>query len=80
MPDVGLHSVARYADDDLLASGYAPAATLDTLAGKTWAAVRPVGEGKVVYFLDNPHYRMFWRGPSRMMVNGVMLVPECESR
>ena len=74
-PVVGLQSVGRYADEDLLASGYAPQVALDTLAGNTWAGVRPLGAGKIVYFIDNPHYRMFWRGPSRMMENAVMLVP-----
>ena len=76
-PTASLHSVGRYADDAaaLLAGGYAARANLDSLAGKTWAGVRPLGRGKLVYFMDNPHYRMFWRGPSRMMQNAVMIVP-----
>ena len=76
-PNVGLHSVGRYATDasKLLASGYASQTNLDALAGNTWAGVRPFGQGKIVYFMDNPHYRMFWRGPSRMMQNAVMMVP-----
>ena len=76
-PDAGLHTVGRYATDagKLLASGYASPNNLQTLAGNTWAGVRPLGSGRIVYFMDNPHYRMFWRGPSRMMQNAVMLVP-----
>lgn len=76
-PNEGLHSVGRYADDatELLASGYASTVNLDSLAGKTWAGMRTFGRGKIVYFMDNPHYRMFWRGPSRMMQNAVMVVP-----
>jgi hypothetical protein len=76
-PDAGLLSVGRYAKDadKLLASGYASPTNLKSLAGNTWAGVRPFGKGKIVYFMDNPHYRMFWRGPSRMMVNAVMVVP-----
>jgi hypothetical protein len=34
-----------------------------------------MGEGQVVFLVDNTQYRMFWRGPSRMMQNAVMLVP-----
>jgi hypothetical protein len=76
-PNAGLQSVGRYASEatELLASGYASQPNLDSLAGKTWAGMRTVGRGKIVYFMDNPHYRMFWRGPSRMMQNAVMVVP-----
>ncbi len=76
-PGESLHSVGRYVEDatQLLASGYASSANLEALSGNTWAGVRPLGSGKIVYFMDNPHYRMFWRGPSRMMQNAVMIVP-----
>ena len=77
VPNADLRSVGRYAPEatELLASGYASRPNLESLAGKTWAGVRPIGRGRIVYFLDNPHYRMFWRGPSRMMQNAVMVVP-----
>lgn len=77
VPDAGLQSVGRYAAEaeELLAAGYINEANLARLAGKTWAGVRNVGQGKVVYLMDNPHYRMFWRGPSRLMQNAVMVVP-----
>ncbi|MGB3547395.1 MAG: peptidase M14, partial [Saprospiraceae bacterium] len=76
-PGGDLQSVGTYhpAADELLTAGYASRENLDSLAGKTWAGVYPLGEGRVVLLLDNPHYRMFWRGPSRMMQNAVMLVP-----
>jgi hypothetical protein len=76
-PMVDLHSVGRYAEEpsELLAAGYAGGDKLELLAGNTWAGVREIGQGKLVYLLDNPHYRMFWRGPSRLMQNAVMLVP-----
>ncbi|MEO0732739.1 MAG: M14 family zinc carboxypeptidase [Bacteroidota bacterium] len=76
-PDQGLQSVGRYATDAeaLLAAGYASEKNLAALAGNTWAGVRSFGRGRIVYFMDNPHYRMFWRGPSRMMQNAVMIVP-----
>ena len=76
-PNRGLQSVGRYLSsaDGLLSAGYASRRNLDGLAGNTFAGVRPVGQGRIVYFMDNPHYRMFWRGPSRMMVNAVMVVP-----
>ncbi|HRD79398.1 MAG TPA: hypothetical protein PLL53_01465, partial [Saprospiraceae bacterium] len=59
----------------LLASGYASQENLKHLAGNAFAGVLPMGRGKVVFLLDNPQFRMYWRGPSRMMQNAVMLLP-----
>ena len=76
-PSSDLHTVGYYHRDpaQLLAAGYASEENLKTLAGSTFAGVVPVGQGKVVFLLDNTQYRMFWRGPSRMMQNAVMLLP-----
>ncbi len=76
-PAVGLESVGTYhrSPEELLTAGYASTANLERLAGKTFAGVQRIGEGKVVYLLDNPHYRMFWRGTSRMMQNAAFLLP-----
>ena len=56
-------------------SGYASQSNLTQLAGHTFAGTVGMGEGTVVFLVDNTQYRMFWRGPSRMMQNAVMLVP-----
>lgn len=76
-PSTSLETVGRYLDNaaELLTSGYASTENLQQLAGKSWAGVQPYGRGKIVYLLDNPHYRMFWRGPSRMVQNAVMILP-----
>ena len=77
-PSTQLQSVGRYVADStaLLASGYAPAEALAGLAGNTFAGVLQMGRGRVVYLLDNPHYRGFWRGGARLVINGVMLLGE----
>ncbi|WKN33528.1 M14 family metallopeptidase [Porifericola rhodea] len=77
LADPGLQTVGYYnrEAERLLASGYASQENLQKLAGHTFAAVKPMGQGKVVFLLDNTQYRMFWRGPSRMMQNAVMLLP-----
>ena len=76
-PSTGLQTVGYYESDaeDLLAAGYATEENLRHLAGNTFAGVMPLGQGKVVFLADNTQYRMFWRGPSRMMQNAVMLLP-----
>jgi hypothetical protein len=56
-------------------SGYASQENVRQMAGKTFAGTVEMGEGQVVFLVDNTQYRMFWRGPSRMMQNAVMLVP-----
>lgn len=76
-PATGLQTVVHYATEaqQLLAAGYAAADNLKALTGKTVAAVLPVEQGKIVYLVDNPVFRMFWMGPSRMLQNAVMLLP-----
>ncbi len=74
-PSAGFQTVGRYAPyPNILASGYAASDNLKRMAGNAFAGVQPMGQGKVVLLLDNTQYRMFWRGPSRMMQNAVMLV------
>jgi hypothetical protein len=76
-PAADLQTVGHYDPDmsTLLTAGYASEENLKLLKGKTFAGVVNVGQGKVVLLLDNTQYRMFWRGPSRMMQNAVMLLP-----
>ena len=76
-PMPGFETVGHYDKDPdkLLVAGYSNEENLKHLAGKTFAGVKKIGRGKVVYLLDNTQYRMFWRGPSRMMQNAVMLLP-----
>lgn len=75
-PNATFQTVGRYAsnDEQLLAAGYASQENLQRLAGNSFAGVQPIGNGKVVFLLDNTQYRMFWRGPSRMMQNAVLLL------
>jgi hypothetical protein len=77
LADPGLQTVGYYEQnpDQLKASGYVSQDNLQRLAGHVFAAVKPVGQGRVVFLLDNTQYRMFWRGPSRMVQNAVMLLP-----
>ena len=76
-PSPDLQTAGHYARDadDLLVSGYASQENVQQMAGKTFAGTVEMGDGQVVFLVDNTQYRMFWRGPSRMMQNAVMLVP-----
>lgn len=78
LPTSGMQVVGSYHSDPtkLLTGGYAPKDALKHLSGKCFAGVMLMGEGKVVFLLDNTQFRMFWRGPSRMIQNAVMLLKQ----
>ena len=69
IPSVDMPTVGYYNKDSnkLMAAGYASVENLEHLAGNTFAGVVQMGQGKVVYLIDNTQYRMFWIGPSRMI-------------
>ncbi len=73
-PDPDLQSVGVYTKENAFVAGYADAENQKNIAGNTFAGVLPLGQGKIVFLLDNTQYRMFWRGPTRMMENAVMLL------
>jgi len=77
VPSDQLETVGYYSknENDLLVAGYASKENLNHLKGMAFAGVKRMGEGKIVYLVDNTQYRMFWLGPSRMMQNAVMILP-----
>jgi hypothetical protein len=76
MPSTDWQLVGYYDKDpeEVMAAGYASQENRELAAGKGFAGVQKMGDGKVVFLLDNTQYRMFWVGPSRMMQNAVMLL------
>ena len=74
-PARGLQTVGYYDAEEPLAAGYASAQNRRKLAGKAFAAVQPMGRGRVVFLVDNTQFRMFWLGPMRLVQNAVMLLP-----
>jgi hypothetical protein len=75
-PSRSMHSVGYYDRDasNLLASGFASDENQEKLAGNLFAGVQPMGSGKVVLLLDKTQYRMFWLGPTRLLINSIMLM------
>lgn len=76
-PSDKFQTVGYYHKDPskLLVAGYASEENLNHIAGQAFAGVANLGQGKIVYLVDNTQYRMFWLGPSRMMQNAVMILP-----
>jgi len=75
-PSRSMHTVGYYDRDaaNLLASGFASDENQEKMAGNLFAGVQQVGSGKVVFLLDKTQYRMFWLGPTRLLINSIMLM------
>jgi hypothetical protein len=54
-------------------SGFALGESIERLAGTPYATEERHGRGRVVLFLDDPNFRLFWDGLSRLFFNAVFL-------
>jgi hypothetical protein len=71
----GANPVA-FTGSDLLLSGWAwPKNTEKHVQNSVWVAVESSGSGTVVLFAENPVYRGFWRGPSKLLTNAILFGP-----
>lgn len=76
-PDRAVAVAARFPEDPdaLLASGFAFPDSLARLAGTPYLVTERVGAGRVVLFLDDPNFRLFWDGLTRLFMNAVLFGP-----
>ncbi len=76
-PDPSIAVGARFPEDaaELLGSGFAFPDSLDRLAGSPYVVTERVGAGRVVLFLDDPNFRLFWSGLTRLFLNAVLFAP-----
>ncbi len=54
-----------------LASGYVSQENIDTMAGTAAIVVTALGSGRVIAMTDNPNFRAFWFGTTRLFMNAV---------
>lgn len=57
--------------DDALASGYISAENLQKIGGTAAIVVSRQGSGRVIAMTDNPNFRAFWFGTTRLFMNAV---------
>ena len=69
-PDTPGVLVASYADNPLL-SGYISEERLEQMPGSAALVAHRLGAGRVVSFMDNPNFRAFWYGSSKLFMNAV---------
>jgi hypothetical protein len=60
----------RYTDDPL-ASGYISEENMEKIRGTASVVVSNLGSGKVITMTDNPNFRAFWYGTTRLFMNAV---------
>lgn len=76
-PDPAVAVGARFPDDpeELLGSGFAFPDSLARLAATPYAVTERIEAGRVVLFLDDPSFRLFWDGLTRLFMNAVLFAP-----
>ena len=60
----------QYSENPLL-SGYISEENLALLKNTSAFKTAKLGSGKVIYFTDNPNFRAFWLGTSKLMMNAI---------
>ena len=52
-------------------SGCISQANLDMIAGGPAAIANNVGKGTVIFFVDNPNFRSYWYGATKLFMNAI---------
>jgi hypothetical protein len=66
-------NVGIYAKENPV-SGYAAENLVEKIVDTAYLIDYPIGEGHVVMFSDNPHFRMFWHGLTKMFLNAILFM------
>ncbi len=64
------HNVMSYSDKPLV-SGYISAGNLDNIANSVFLSAERLGRGSVIAIADNPVFRGYWLGTSRVLTNSL---------
>ncbi|MCB2410921.1 M14 family zinc carboxypeptidase [Hymenobacter lucidus] len=67
-------TVAQYTAQPLV-SGYVSKGNLKQISSSAAVVVSKVGAGRVVLFADDPNFRHYWHGTSRLFANALLLGP-----
>ncbi len=63
-----------------LLAGYASAENQQRLRGTPSVAVHQAGEGRVILFADDPLFRAYWLGTTKLFNNALFFAPQMTSR
>lgn len=65
-------SVAKYVKEPLMA-GYSADELQQLIGGSSAVVAHNLGKGKVIAFADNPNFRGYWYGTSRLLSNAIFM-------
>jgi len=65
--------VGVYPEESPVLSGYVSEANRERARGAAAVVMEPTGDGEVVLVMDDPNFRAFWYGSSRLFLNAVFL-------
>ncbi len=75
-PDPDLAAPLWFAGrEEIQLAGFAYGDSLDRLAETPYVIVEPIGSGKIVLFLDDPGFRVYWFGLHRLLLNSLLVAP-----
>jgi len=74
-PAKGPYSTPVIYDEDPVMSGYVSARNQQRLAGSAAAHVAALGRGRMILLADDPNFRAFWFGSSRLLINSLFFGP-----
>jgi hypothetical protein len=75
-PDPAIAAPFRFAElSDLQIAGFAYPDSLERLAGTPYALEERIGSGHIVLILDDPNFRLYWQGLTRLFLNSLVLSP-----
>ncbi|MCU0452639.1 MAG: M14 family metallopeptidase [Bacteroidetes bacterium] len=67
------HVAAQFSPDTTAVSGYSSSNRARDVASSPYIQEFGVGRGKVYLFAESATFRMFWLGPSRFLINAMLL-------
>ncbi|WJG09330.1 M14 metallopeptidase family protein [Aliiglaciecola sp. LCG003] len=72
MPEKAFVTVAHYTEKPLLA-GYTSDELQDLIADSAAIVAHNMGQGKIIGFANNPNFRGYWYGTSRLLSNAIYM-------
>ena len=76
VPPVNSIPVVAYADaDKLKVAGHFWEITKKRLEHKAYLTEEPVGKGHVILFAEDPNFRAYWEGLTKLFFNGILFGP-----
>ncbi len=69
-------NVVTFEGKDLHLSGFIwPNNTVELLSGTAYLIHEPTGRGHVILYAQDPNFRLFWQGLTRLFLNSVLFAP-----